>query len=108
LGLVTTIALNQASGQRGPVTLAQNYPNPVQLNRQDAHTIIQYNLNAPQTIRLSLYDILGRRIAILDEGFRGSGTQRVYFDASHLPSGVYLYRLETPSGSQTRRLFVIE
>lgn len=108
LGIVTTIALNQSSGQRERITLDQNYPNPVQLTRQDAHTIIQYNLGIPQTIRLSVYDILGRRIATLDEGFRGSGTQRVYYDASHLSSGVYLYRLETPSGSRTRRLFVVE
>lgn len=108
LGIVNTIALGPSPGERGPVALAQNYPNPVQLTRQDAHTIIQYNLNTPQSIRLSLYDILGRRIAILDEGFRSSGTQRVYFDASHLSSGVYLYRLETPSGSRTRRLLIVE
>ncbi len=108
LGIVTTIALDQSPRQREHVTLDQNYPNPVQLTRQDARTIIQYNLEIPQTIRLSLYDILGRWIATLDQGFRNSGTQRVYFDASQLSSGVYLYRLETLSGSRTRRLFVIE
>jgi hypothetical protein len=109
LGIVTTIALGQSSRQREGVTLDQNYPNPVQLTEQDAgRTIIQYHLEIPQNIRLSLYDILGRRIATLDQGFRSPGTQRVYFDASFLSSGIYLYRLETPYGNRTRRLFVIE
>lgn len=108
LGIVTTIAVNHSPSQLMRVTLDQNYPNPVQLSQQRAHTIIQYNLAIPQTIRLSLYDILGRRMAVLDQGFRNAGTQRVYFDASHLSSGVYFYRLETPSGIRTKRLFVIE
>lgn len=108
LGLVTTIAFDRSPQQNEQFALHQNYPNPVQLTQQDSRTIIQYNLEVPQTIRLSLYDILGRRIAILDQGFRSPGTQRVYFDASQLSSGIYLYRLETPSGTRTRRLFVIE
>jgi hypothetical protein len=109
LGLVTTIAFDRFPRQNEPFTLHQNYPNPVQLTQQDARTtIIQYNLKTPQNIRLSLYDILGRRIAMLDQGFRNAGTQRVYFDASNLSSGIYLYRLETPSGTRTKRLFVIE
>lgn len=108
LGIVNTITLEQTPRQREQVTLHQNYPNPVQLTAQETHTIIQYHLEIPQTIRLSLYDILGRRIAILDEGFRGSGTQRVYYDASFLSSGVYLYRLETASGNRTRRFLVVE
>ncbi|RMF60081.1 MAG: T9SS C-terminal target domain-containing protein [Calditrichaeota bacterium] len=108
LGIVTTITLNQSPTQRERVVMDQNYPNPVHLNRQDAHTIIQYRLATPQTVRLTLYDILGRRIATLDEGFRGAGTQRVYYDASHLASGVYLYRLETPSGIRTKRFLVVQ
>lgn len=108
LGIVTTIALNEDPHQNEQLALEQNYPNPVLLTQQDARTIIQYNLTTPQTIRLSLYDVLGRQVATLDQGFRNSGTQRIYFDASHLSSGVYLYRLETPSGTHTRRLFVIE
>ena len=109
LGLVTTIAFDRSPQQNEQFTLHQNYPNPVQLTQQNARTtIIQYNLKTPQNIRLLLYDILGRQIAILDQGFRNSGTQRVYFDASNLSSGIYLYRLQTPSGIRTRRLFVIE
>ena len=109
MGLVTTIAFDRSPQQNEQFTLHQNYPNPVQLTQQNARTtIIQYNLKTPQNIRLLLYDILGRQIAILDQGFRNSGTQRVYFDASNLSSGIYLYRLQTPSGIRTRRLFVIE
>ena len=108
LGVVTTIAFEPPLRQNQQLALDQNYPNPVQLSQQDAHTIIQYKLQGPQNIRLSLYDVLGRRIATLDQGFRNSGTQRVYFDASKLSSGIYLYRLETPIGSQTKKLFIIQ
>lgn len=108
LGIVTIIALDRSSQQNLQFVLDQNYPNPVQLSQHDANTIIQYKLKTPQNVRLSLYDVLGRRIAVLDQGFRNSGTQRVYFDASHLSSGVYLYRLETPTGTRTKKLFLVE
>jgi hypothetical protein len=108
LGVVTTIALEPSLRQNQQLVLDQNYPNPVQLSQYDAHTIIQYKLKVPQNVRLSLYDVLGRQIATLDQGFRNSGTQRVYFDASHLSSGVYLYRLETPTGTITKKLFLVQ
>jgi hypothetical protein len=109
LGLVSTVIVDQPQHQDTQMTLEQNYPNPVNLAQANSRsTIIQYSINTPQNVRLSLYDILGRRVAVIDQGFRSTGTQRVYFDASNLATGVYLYRLETPYGVQVRKLFIID
>lgn len=109
LGLVQTAIVNESRGAApaGPA-LAQSYPNPVQLSAgRTTATVIQYELNAPQRIRLAVYDILGRRIAVLDEGFRAAQTHRVFFDASRLAAGMYFYRLETAVGVQVRQLSVV-
>ena len=64
-------------------------------------------MNTPQRVRLAVYDILGRRIAVLDQGFRAAQTHRVFFDASRLATGMYFYRLETAAGVQVRQLSVV-
>ena len=68
--------------------LFQNYPNPF-----NPTTIIQYAINSRQFISLNVYDVLGNEIAILVNEEKPSGTYEVEFDASNLPSGVYMYRL---------------
>ncbi|MEZ4763521.1 MAG: T9SS type A sorting domain-containing protein [Calditrichia bacterium] len=109
LGLVVTaIAETPAPNYGQNVTLGQNYPNPVQLSAGTTlSTVFLYQLAQPQEIRLAIYDILGRRIAVVDEGYRSATTHRVFFDASDLPSGNYFYRLETPQGVQMNRFQVI-
>lgn len=110
LGLVQTAIVSDHRGAApaGP-TLAQSYPNPVQQNAGSATaTVIQYELNTSQRIRLAIYDILGRRITVLDEGFRAAQTHRVFFDASRLATGMYFYRLETAAGVRVRQLSVVK
>jgi hypothetical protein len=69
-------------------SLAQNYPNPF-----NPITVISFQLPAVSDVRLSVYDILGREVAVLVNEKQGPGTHAVRFDASGLASGVYLYRL---------------
>ena len=108
LGLVTTVAFGEYSGVES-YTLRQNYPNPLRLTQNSQRsTIIQYELGTSQNIKLSLYDILGRQVKILDEGFRSANVHRVYFDATHLSNGTYFYRLETKQGTQIKRLTVMK
>ncbi len=82
--------------------LSQNYPNPFQ-----GSTTIEYVLPAPTHIALTVYDLLGRQVrTLVDEG-RGRGRHQVRFDAAGLPSGMYFYRFDTESFSQTRQLVVV-
>jgi len=109
LGLVSTVIVDQPDNQDVQMVLEQNYPNPVNLAHANSRsTIIQYSVNTPQNVQLSLYDILGRRITVIDEGFRSTGTQRIYFDASNLATGVYFYRLETRYAVQVKKLFIVD
>ncbi|MEM6645513.1 MAG: T9SS type A sorting domain-containing protein [Bacteroidota bacterium] len=85
------------------VTLAQNYPNPF-----NPVTTIAYALPQSSTVRLVVYDALGRLAQTLFDGTQPAGNHTVTFDATNLPSGVYLYRMETPSQTLTRQLTLMK
>ncbi|MBU0520547.1 right-handed parallel beta-helix repeat-containing protein [bacterium] len=70
-------------------TLHSAYPNPF-----NPMTAISYQLSAFSHVKLSVYDISGRNVATLIDGFRDVGHHEVTFDGSGLASGLYLYRLE--------------
>ena len=81
--------------------LRSNYPNPF-----NPRTTIAFDLPSRAEVKLVIYDVLGRQVRVLVEGTRAAGTHEVVFEASDLPSGTYLVRLETPQGSfvQTMQL----
>ena len=81
--------------------LGQNYPNPV----RDA-TTIAYELPAAADVTLELWDLLGRRVRVLLSGTQSAGLHNVSIDVNDLPNGTYVYRLESGSASETRRLVV--
>jgi uncharacterized protein (DUF1501 family) len=92
--------------ERGPqpatFVLDQNYPNPF-----NPSTTIGFTLNRPEPVRLAVFDIQGRRLQTLVDGTLAAGPHRVAFDAGRLPSGTYLYRLETSAGVQSRRMTLV-
>ena len=59
-------------------------------------------------MRLSVYDLLGREVAVLVDEVRAAGSHQVSFDASALGSGVYLYRLTAGAETITRRMTLIK
>jgi hypothetical protein len=72
--------------------LLGNFPNPF-----NPTTTIRFSLAAAGYVTLTVYDLQGREVAALMDGYRTAGAQEVAFDATALPSGVYAYRL-TSSG----------
>ena len=84
-------------------TLKQNYPNPF-----NPATTIEYQLESAQRVMLSVYDVLGREVAVLVEGVQPAGTFRADFDAAGLASGVYLYKLQTETTSLTRTMTLLK
>ena len=82
-------------------SLAQNYPNPF-----NHTTHIAYALERPGFVELQVYDLRGRRIRTLAQGFQPVGAHAVAFDAGSLPSGVYLYAL-TVDGAVDRKKMVL-
>lgn len=83
--------------------LFQNYPNPF-----NPTTEIQYSLPAAQEVRLEVFTLTGNRVAIVDQGVKSAGRHIASFDATNLASGVYLYRLNTPSFSSTKKMLLIK
>ena len=70
-------------------SLSQNYPNPF-----NPSTIIRFSLMADSKVSLKIFDVLGQEVATLINGQMSAGSQTVNFDASHMNSGVYFYRLD--------------
>ncbi len=69
--------------------LEQNYPNPF-----NPSTSIQYRIKESGTVTVRVYDMLGRVVATLANGPHAAGKHEVQWDASHLASGTYFYRIE--------------
>jgi len=83
--------------------LQQNYPNPF-----NPSTTIRFELPVDAKVRLEVFDMLGRRVAVLaDDDFR-SGHHSVTFNAGNLASGLYLYRLHTPGFTESRKMMLIK
>lgn len=81
--------------------LENSYPNPF-----NPSTTIRFSLPESAQVRLVVYDVLGRQISLLVDGTWEAGTHEVAFDGSDLPSGMYLYRLETKQGSYARTMLL--
>lgn len=91
------------SGVRSQFSLSQNYPNPF-----NPETTIEYTMQQAGQVELSLYDMMGRKIRVLDLRRVAAGTHSVRVDAADLPSGVYIYRLKSSEGVLTKKLTLIK
>jgi hypothetical protein len=92
------IAVNVSSA---PVefALAQNYPNPF-----NPTTAIRFSVPVATRVTLKVYDLLWREVATVVDGMKAAGEYEVSFDASSLPSGLYLYRLEADGFSAVKKM----
>ncbi|GAB6283260.1 MAG: hypothetical protein STSR0008_20200 [Ignavibacterium sp.] len=80
-------------------TIKQNYPNPF-----NPKTTIIFELYQDSYVEVTIYNLEGQEIKKLYEGNLNKGEHQLTFDASNLPSGVYLYNISTPDYSQTKKM----
>ncbi len=82
--------------------LEQNYPNPF-----NPATTFAFYLPAQNPVSLTVYDILGRKVATLFEGKLGAGYHALTWDAHAYASGVYFCRLNAAAFVQTRKMLLL-
>lgn len=83
--------------------LAQNYPNPF-----NPTTTIKYAVPEDAVVKIAVYDLSGKEVAVLVNEFKKAGFYTVLFNASNLPSGVYFYRMQAGNFSQTKQMILIK
>ena len=83
--------------------LAQNYPNPF-----NPSTMISWQSPVSGKQILKVYDLLGNQVAALVDEFRDAGSYEVEFNANHLASGVYLYRIEANGFVKTKKMILMK
>lgn len=89
-------------------TLSQNYPNPF-----NASTTIRYFLPIEETVTISVYNILGRKVKTLHDGLQSAGEQTVVWDGSNqsggsVASGIYLYRIDAGSIRGSKKMVYLK
>ncbi|HCQ03218.1 MAG TPA: hypothetical protein DIT99_22165 [Candidatus Latescibacteria bacterium] len=83
-------------------SLSQNFPNPF-----NPVTKIRYNLPEAAQVRLTIYDIMGREIAVPVNGRVEKGLHEFALDGTSMTSGVYIYQLETLGFSFSRKMILL-
>ncbi|MFQ6674326.1 MAG: T9SS type A sorting domain-containing protein, partial [Fidelibacterota bacterium] len=84
-------------------SLEQNYPNPF-----NPTTTIAFSLPRSGNVELVVYDLLGREVATLLNGWRPAGRHEVVWNASAMATGVYLYRLKSGDFAKTKKLLLLK
>ncbi len=83
--------------------LHQNFPNPF-----NPVTTIRYSLQESGVAKLAVYNLLGQKVVtLIDNEEKSSGDHGLTFDAGNLPSGIYYYRLESASFTETRKMLLL-
>ena len=83
--------------------LAQNYPNPF-----NPETTIEYATPRQAHVSIEVFDLLGRRIALLLSDERPAGRFRVIFDASRFPGGTYVVRMRAGDFTAVRKMILLK
>ena len=84
-------------------TLLQNFPNPF-----NPSTEIRFNLNQSSPTVLKIYNLKGQEVATLLDEELLAGSYKVTFEPTNLPSGVYVYRLESVGQIEARKMILLK
>ena len=100
-GLVTALGPGQIAVLPAAFRLEQNYPNPF-----NPATVVSGQWPVTSAVRLVIYDVLGREVAVLADGQYPAGKYSFTFNASGLASGVYFYRLTANQCTATKGMLL--
>jgi len=97
--------LDQNTGKTHPnkFSLSQNYPNPF-----NPSTMITYQLPKTSDVEISIYNLLGQKIATLLDSRQNAGKYQVEWDASSFASGIYYYKIQAGEFQDVKKMVVIK
>lgn len=84
-------------------SLNQNYPNPF-----NPSTTLSFTLPEAGIVNLTVYDLLGQKVATLIDDNMSAGYHSAVFNANNLPSGIYIYRLVSENFSETKKMQLLK
>jgi photosystem II stability/assembly factor-like uncharacterized protein len=96
------VEVRQGTNKITGFNLSQNYPNPF-----NPSTSISFIAGNSSFVTLKVYDALGREVATLINEEKTPGTYSVNFNAEHLSSGVYYYRIEAGNYTKTKKMILL-
>jgi len=99
----TTVGIEDGINTPIAFSLDQNYPNPF-----NPTTSIKYSIPSSQRISIKVFDIRGKEVATLVNDFKNQGDYTIEFDGSRLSNGVYFYRIQSGSLTQTKRMILMK
>ena len=82
--------------------LYNNYPNPF-----NPSTTIKFDIKESGLVSLKIYDILGREVRTLLDEEKPAGSYKINFDAANLPSGIYLYRIQSGNFNSVKKMILL-
>ncbi len=100
---LTSVGENQRVAVPEQYSLGQNYPNPF-----NPVTVIGYRLSAVSEVELSVYNLIGQKVATLVSEKQNTGSYKVEWDASGFSSGVYYYRITAGSYFEVKKMILIK
>lgn len=101
--IATGIKNNRASYRPGTFKLEQNFPNPF-----NPGTIISFDIPYQAFVSINIYNLIGQNVATLVNENMAAGSYSKSWDASLIPSGVYIYRLQAGTLTATKKLVLIK
>jgi hypothetical protein len=102
LAIIPASSVTYRQGIPDVFALHQNFPNPF-----NPSTYIRYDIPKESDVTLEIYNVLGQRISVLVREYQQAGYYNVHFDAGHLSSGVYFYRVQAGEFTDVRKLMLI-
>jgi hypothetical protein len=99
----TSVAINPRTGLAETIRLEQNYPNPF-----NPSTTIEFTMSISENVKLEVYDVTGRKVATLIDGWMPEGRHNAVFDATHLSSGTYMYVLTVGQHRVNRKMVLMK
>jgi len=105
---ISPIGIEDKNMLPGKFSLSQNYPNPF-----NSSTVINFEIDKPGQVKISVYDLLGRTVATVLNDYLDAGQHSVIWDVNHpinnrLSSGVYFYKLQTENSNACKRMIYLK